>query len=253
VVLASGGAKTCDKIRQQLIAEIKPLLGGAVERINTATGRERDRYVCRALPLVTREDLLDVEFVLTNIASHPWRHQISQGQPLEAALAHFSGRDMIEAWWQCTAVDALPIGDKQWIIWEVKGPIAIAHNQLKSSKHLVQGCCRIVILPGEDTLGSVTPSQKKDVCVGRIYSQQALVHVKKQTVGTESDRGIRQFLHRQLHHLQTLFQGRPKNGLMWRDFWQQKEDFMETKRSNNGVSNRQVRVRNRIVGPTQYS
>jgi hypothetical protein len=72
-------------------------------------------------------------------------------------------------------------------------------------------------------------------------------------MGTESDRSIRQFLHRQLHHLQTLFQGRPKNGLMWRDFWQQKEDFMETKRSNNGVSNRQVRVRNRIVGPTQYS
>jgi len=129
---------------------------------------------------------------------------------------------MIEAWGQCTAVDALPIRDKQWIVWEIEGPIAIAHNQLKSGKHLVQGSCRIVILPGENALGCITSSQKKDFCAGRIYAQQALVHVKKQTMGTESDRSIRQFLHRQLHHLQTLFQGGSKNILVRRDFWQQK-------------------------------
>src|SRR4029453_19223275 len=103
-----------------------------------------------------------------------------------------------------------------WIVWEMKGTIAIAHNQLKSCKHLVQCSYRIVILPGENALGCITSRQKKDLCVGRIYAQQALVHVKKQTMGTESDRSIRQFLHRQLHHLQTLFQGRPKNVLMRR-------------------------------------
>jgi len=159
---------------------------------------------------------------------------------------------MIEAWGKCTAVDALPIGDKQWIIWEMKGPIAIAHNQLKGRKHLAQCCCCIVILPGENALGSITSSQKKDFYVGWICSQQALVHVKKQAMGTQPDRGIRSFLHRQLHHLQTLFQGRSKNGLMRRDFWQQKQDFMETKRPDHSVGNRQMRLRNGIVGPAQY-
>jgi len=159
---------------------------------------------------------------------------------------------MIEAWGKCTAVDALLIGDKQWIVWEMKGPIAIAHNQLKGRKHLAQCCCRIVILPGENALGSITSGQKKDVCVRRIHPQQALVHVKKQAMSTQPDRGIRSFPHRQLHHLQTLFQGRPKNGLMRRDFWQQKQDFMQTKRPDHRVGKRQVRVRNRIVGPTQY-
>src|SRR5215510_11769371 len=159
---------------------------------------------------------------------------------------------MIEAWRQCTAVDALPIRDKQWIVWEMKGPIAIAHNQLKSGKHLAQCCCCIVIFPGENALGSITSSQKKDFCVGQIYPQQALVHVKKQTMGTESDRGIRQALHCQLHHLQTLFQGRTKNGLMRWDFWQQKQDFLETKCPDHSVGNRQMRIRDRIVGPTQY-
>ena len=33
----------------------------------------------RALPLAAREDLLDVELVLANIARHPWRYQIIQG------------------------------------------------------------------------------------------------------------------------------------------------------------------------------
>ena len=33
----------------------------------------------RDLPLVAREDLLDVELVLANIARHPWRYQIIQG------------------------------------------------------------------------------------------------------------------------------------------------------------------------------
>ena len=131
-------------------------------------------------------------------------------------------------------------------------PIAIAHNQLKGRKHLVQCCRRIVILPGENALGSITPSQKKDVCMGWIHPQQALVHVKKQTMATESDRSIRPLLHRQLHHLQTLLQGRPKNGLMRRDCWQQKQNFMETKRPDDGVSNRQVRVCDRIVGSAQY-
>jgi hypothetical protein len=159
---------------------------------------------------------------------------------------------MIEAWGQCTAVDALPIGDKQWIVWEMKGPIAIAHNQLKSCKHLAQCCYCIVILPGENALGSITAGQKKDVCMGWIHSQQALVHIKKQAVGTEPNCSIRPILHRQLHHLQTLFQGRPKNGLMRRHFWQQKQDFLETKRLDYGVGNRQVRVRDRIVGSTQY-
>ena len=76
-------------------------------------------------------------------------------------------------------MDALPIGDKQWIVWEMKRPITIAHNQLKGRKHLAQCCCRIIILPGQNALGSITSSQKKNVCVGRIYPQQALVHVKK--------------------------------------------------------------------------
>ncbi len=31
------------------------------------------------MPLVAREDLLDVELVLANIARHPWRYQIIQG------------------------------------------------------------------------------------------------------------------------------------------------------------------------------
>jgi len=159
---------------------------------------------------------------------------------------------MIEAWGKCTAVDALLIGGKQGIVWEMKGPIAIAHNQLKGRKHLAQGCCRIVIFPGENALGSITSGQKKDVGVGWIHPQQALVHVKKQAMGTEPDRGIRPILHRQLHHLQPLFQGRSKNGLMRRDFWQQKQDFMETKRPDHRVGNRQVGVRNWIVGPTQY-
>src|SRR5436190_1827009 len=35
------------KIRQQFIAEVNPLLGGAVEGISASAGRERDRYVCR--------------------------------------------------------------------------------------------------------------------------------------------------------------------------------------------------------------
>jgi hypothetical protein len=104
----------------------------------------------------------------------------------------------------------------------MKGAIAIAHNQLKGCKHLAQCCGSIVILPGENALGSITSGQKKDVCVEWIYPQQALVHIKKQAMATEPDCGIRPFLHRQLHHLQTLFQGRPKNGLMRRDFWQQK-------------------------------
>jgi hypothetical protein len=149
-------------------------------------------------------------------------------------------------------VDALPIGDQQWIVWEMKGPIAIAHNQLKGRKHLVQCCCRIVILPGENALGSITAGEKKDVCVTWIHSQQALVHVKKQAMGAEPNGGIRPILNRQLHHLQTLFQGRPKNGLMRRDCWQQKQDFMETKRPDDGVSHRQVRTRDWIVGPAQY-
>ena len=136
-----------------------------------------------------------------------------------AALADFSGRDMIEAWGKCTAVDTLPIGDKQWIVGEMKRPIAIAHNQLKSRKHLAQRRYRIVILPGENALGSITSGQKKNVCVGWIYPQQALVHIKKQAMATEPDGGIRPFLHRQLHHLQTLFQGGPKNILVRRDFW----------------------------------
>src|SRR5215510_8358092 len=127
---------------------------------------------------------------------------------------------MIEAWGQCTAVDALLIRDKQWIVWEMKGPIAIAHNQLKSRKHLAQCCCRIIILPGKNALGSITSSQKKDVCVGWIYPQQALIHVKKQAMATEPNGGILMLLHRQLHHLQTLFQGGPKNILVRRDFWQ---------------------------------
>jgi hypothetical protein len=159
---------------------------------------------------------------------------------------------MVAAWGKCTAVDALQIGGKPWIVWEMKGAIAIAYNQLKGSKHLAQGCCCIVILPGENALGSITSSQKKDFCVGRIHAQQALVHVKKQAMGTEPDRSIRSLLHRQLHHFQTLFQGRPKNGLMRRDFWQQKQNFMETKRPDHSVSNRQVRARDRIVGPAQY-
>ena len=71
-------------------------------------------------------------------------------------------------------------------------------------------------------------------------------------MGAESDRGIRPILHRQLHHLQTLFQGCPKNGLMRRNFWQQKQDLMDAKRPDHSVSNRQVRARNRIVGPTKY-
>jgi hypothetical protein len=96
------------------------------------------------------------------------------------------------------------------------------------------------------------PVRKKDFGVGRIYPQQALVHVKKQAMGTEPDRGIWPLLHRQLHHLQTLFQGGPKNSLMRWDFWQQKQDFMETKRPDNSVGKRQVRTRNRIVGPTQH-
>jgi hypothetical protein len=108
----------------------------------------------------------------------------------------------------------------------MKGPIAVAHNQLKGRKHLAQCRCRIVIFPGENALGSITSGQKKDVGVGRIRPQQALVHVKKQAMRTEPDRGIRSFLYRQLHHLQTLFQGRPKNALMRRNFWQQKQDFM---------------------------
>jgi hypothetical protein len=33
----------------------------------------------RDLLLVAREDLLDVELVLANIARHPWRYQIIQG------------------------------------------------------------------------------------------------------------------------------------------------------------------------------
>jgi len=40
---------------------------------------------------VAREDLLDVELVLANIARHPWRYQIIQREPLEATLADFSG------------------------------------------------------------------------------------------------------------------------------------------------------------------
>jgi hypothetical protein len=72
-------------------------------------------------------------------------------------------------------------------------------------------------------------------------------------MGTQADRGIRLILHRQLHHLQTLFQRGPKNGLMRWDCWQQKQDFMETKRTDNRIGNRQVRARNRIVSLAQNS
>jgi hypothetical protein len=40
---------------------------------------------------------------------------------------------------------------------------------------------------------------------------------------------------------------------MRRHGWQQKQDFMEAKLTDNRIGNRQVRVRNRIVRPAQYS
>ena len=45
----------------------------------TQTGAHAASLACRDLPLVAREDLLDVELVLANIARHPWRYQIIQG------------------------------------------------------------------------------------------------------------------------------------------------------------------------------
>src|SRR5262245_56384703 len=113
---------------------------------------------------------------------------------------------MIETWGKRTAVDALPIGGKKRIVWEMKGPVTIAHNELKGSKHLTQCGFRVVILPGENALGRITPSQKKDLCMGRIHPQQALIHIEKQAMGTQPDRGIRSIRHRELHHLETLFQ-----------------------------------------------
>ena len=113
--------------------------------------------------------LLDVKFVRTDIACHPGGDQIIQGLPLLATLADLSSRDMIETWGKRTAVDALPIGGKKRIVRELKWPVAIAHNELKGSKHLAQGGFRVVIVPGENALSGIAPGQKKDLCMGRIH------------------------------------------------------------------------------------
>jgi hypothetical protein len=39
---------------------------------------------------------------------------------------------------------------------------------------------------------------------------------------------------------------------MRRHCWQQKQDFMQAKRPDDRLGKRQVRARNRIVGPAQY-
>jgi hypothetical protein len=44
----------------------------------TRTCAHATSLACRDLPLVAREDLLDVELVLANIARHLWRYQIIQ-------------------------------------------------------------------------------------------------------------------------------------------------------------------------------
>src|SRR6266849_522100 len=115
--------------------------------------------------------LLHVELVLANIARHPCGYQTVQRQPLVATLADLSSRDIIEVFRKCTAVDTLLIGDKKWVVWEMKWPFAITNNQLKGSKHLAQRRFSIIILPGENALGGITSGQKKHVGLGRIHPQ----------------------------------------------------------------------------------
>jgi hypothetical protein len=68
---------------------------------------------------------------------------------------------MIETWGKRTAVDALPIGGQKRIVREMKGPVAIAHNELKGSKHLTQCSFRVVILPGENALSRIASQSEK--------------------------------------------------------------------------------------------
>ena len=88
-----------------------------------------------------------------------------------ATLADLRSRNVMKSRRKCTGVDTLPVWDKQWIVWEMKWPFAVADNQLKGGKHLTQGLCRIVIRPGEDALCGIPSGQKKHLCIGRIHPQ----------------------------------------------------------------------------------